>query len=287
MGHELTIEVANHPISVELEGDAFLHPMREAYHRFFSDRDPEFRLSVYPDDNLMAQDESSVGLTFSNGEVKIVDDYLRGSLDLRNNRGEVRINPVWFIPSLATFVRNMFTLIVILKGQGLVLHAVAVLRDGEVYVFFGPSGSGKTTVAQLSPECIVLSDDVVFVKPLGRSFAVFPTPCWGDMQRGDRENREYPLKMMFKLVKDSEVYLKPYGLARGISEVFTIPHIPLDSFSLEDLLTRYRRLLAMVPCYEMHFARDGRFWQAIDDELVKSQKWDGKVKSSKCKACES
>ena len=23
------------------------------------------------------------------------------------------------------------------------------------------------------------------------------------------------------------------------------------------------------------------------DELVKSQKWDGKVKSSKCKACES
>jgi len=25
----------------------------------------------------------------------------------------------------------------------------------------------------------------------------------------------------------------------------------------------------------------------IFDELVKSQKWDGKVKSSKCKACES
>ena len=82
MVHELTIEVANHPISMKIEGDAFLHPVREAYHRFSSDRDPEFRLSVYPDDNLMAHDESSVGLTFSNGEVKIVDDYLRGSLDL-------------------------------------------------------------------------------------------------------------------------------------------------------------------------------------------------------------
>jgi hypothetical protein len=266
LAHELTIEVANHPISLEIEGDAFLHPVREAYHRFSSDRDPEFRLSVYPDDNLMAQDESSVGLTFSNGEVKIVDDYLRGSLDLRNKTGEVRINPVWFIASLATFVRNMFTLILTLEDQGLVLHAVAVLRDGEVYVFLGPSGSGKTTVAQLSPGCIVLSDDIVFVKPFGHSHAVFPTPCWGDMQRGDRENRGYPLKMLFKLAKDSEVYLRPYGLAEGISEVFTVPHIPLDTLSLKDLLSRYRRLLAMVPCYEMHFARDERFWQAIDRE---------------------
>jgi len=268
LAHELTIEVANHPISMEIEGDAFLHPVREAYHPFSSDRDPEFRLSVYPDHNLMVQDESSVGLTFSNGEVKIVDDYLRGSLDLRNNTGEIRINPVWFIASLAIFVRNMFTLILILKDQGLVLHAVAVLRDGEGYVFLGPSGSGKTTVAQLSPECVVLSDDIVFVKPFGHSYAVFPTPCWGDMQRGDRENRGYPLKMMFKLARDSEVYLRPYGLAEGISEVFTIPHIPLDTLSLKDVLKRYRRLLAMVPCYEMHFARDGRFWQAIDRERM-------------------
>ena len=268
MAHELTIEVANHPISMEVEGDAFLHPVREAYHRFSSDRDPEFRLSVYPDDNLMVQDESSVGLTFSNGEMKIVDDYLRGSLDLRNNTGEVRINPVWFIPSLAVFVRNIFTLIVVLRDQGLVLHALGVLRDGKVYVFCGPSGSGKTTVAQLSQECIILSDDIVFVKPFGRIYTVFPTPCWGDMQRGDRKNRGYPLRMMCKLVKDGEVYLKPYGLAQGISEIFTVPHIPGDVLPLEDLLKRYRRLLARVPCYELHFARDGRFWQAIDRECM-------------------
>jgi len=266
--HELIIEVANHSISVELEGDAFWGPIREVYHRFASKRNPEFHLCVYPDDNLIVQDESCVGLTFSNGEIRIVDDYLMGSLDLRNNRGEVRINPTWFIPSLATFVRNIFTLIVVLRDQGLVLHALGVLRDGEVYVFFGPSGSGKTTVAQLSPECIILSDDIAFVKPFGHSYMVFPTPCWGDMQRGDRENRGYPLKMMFKLAKDREVYLRPYGLAEGISEVFTIPHIPLDSLSLEDLLKRYRRLLTRVPCYELHFARDGRFWQAIDRECM-------------------
>ena len=266
MTHELTIEVADHPISLELWGESFLHPIREVYHRFSSDKDPECRLRIYPDDSLAIRDESSVGLTFSDEEVRIVDDYLMGFINLGNNEGEVRINPVWFIPSLATFIRNLFTLILVLKGNGLVLHALGVLKDGEVYVFIGPSGSGKTTVAQLSPEYVILSDDIVFIKPFGRSYAVFPTPCWGDMQRGDRENRGYPLKFMFKLVKDGEVYLKPYGLAQGISEIFTVPHIPQNSLPVGDLLNRYHRLLTKVPCFEMHFARDGRFWEAIGGE---------------------
>jgi hypothetical protein len=263
--HELTIEVAEHPISLEVEGDAFLHPIREVYSRFLSDKHPECRLRVCPDNSLTV-DESSVGLTFTNGGFMIVEDYLVGSVDLTRIEGELRINPIWFIPSLATFVRNLFTLILVLKDNGLVLHALGVLRDGEVYVFFGPSGTGKTTVAQLSPEYIILSDDIVFIKPFGRSYAVFPTPCWGDMQRGDRQNRGYPLKGMFKLVKDDEVSLKPYGLTQGISEVFTVPHIPGDSLPFEDLLNRYQGLLREVPCFEMHFTRDGRFWEVIEEE---------------------
>jgi hypothetical protein len=262
----LTIEIADHPIFLEIEGDAFLHPIREVYHRFLSHKDPEGRLRVYPDGNLTIQDESSVGLTFSNGGFSIVEDYLVGSVDFTRNEGELRINPIWFVPSLATFVRNLFTLLLVLKDNGLVLHALGVLKHGEVYVFLGPSGSGKTTVAQLSPEYVVLSDDIVFIKPFGGSYAVFPTPCWGDMQRGDRQNRGYRLKGMFKLVKDDEVYLKPYGLTQGISEVFTIPHIPQNSLPFGDLLNRYQRLLREVPCFEMHFTRDGRFWEAIEDE---------------------
>lgn len=266
MIHELTIEVAEHPISLEIEGEAFLHSIREVYYRFLSDKHPECRLRVYPDNSLTVEDESSVGLTFSNNGFKVIEDYFMGSVDLTGNRGELRINPIWFIPSLATFVRNLFTLILVLKDNGLVLHALGVLKHGEVYVFLGPSGSGKTTVAQLSPEYIILSDDIVFIKPLGRSYGIFPTPQWGDMQRGDRENRGYPLRMMCKLVKDGEVYLKPYGLAQGISEILTVPHIPGDVLPLEDLLKRYRRLLMKVPCFEMHFTKDGRFWDAIEGE---------------------
>ena len=265
MIHELTIEVADHPIALELEGDAFLHSIREVYYRFLSDKDPEYRLRVYPDNSLTVEDESSVGLTFSNGGFKVIEDYFMGSVDLTRKEGELRINPIWFIPSLATFVRNLFTLILVLKDNGIALHALGVLRNGEVYVFFGPSGSGKTTVAQLSPEYVILSDDIVFIKPLGSSYGVFPTPSWGDMQLGDRENKGYPLKGMFKLVKDREVYVKPYGLTHGISEIFTVPHIPPNSLPFEDLLGRYQRLLKEVPCFEMHFTKDGRFWEAIEE----------------------
>jgi hypothetical protein len=273
LSRELIIEVADHPVSLEVEGDSFLHPIREAYERFLSNKHPEWCLRIYPDDSLAIREESSVGLTFSNGEVRIVDDYLMGFLNLGSNDGEVRVNPVWFMPSLATFIRNLFTLILVLKNNGLVLHALGVLKDGEVYVFLGPSGSGKTTVAQLSPEYVILSDDIVFIKPFGRSYVVFPTPCWGDMQRGDRVNKGYPLKMMFKLIQDTEVYLKPFGLAEAISEIFTVPHIPQDSLPMGDLLNRYHRLLKEIPCFEMHFTKDGRFWEVIgrEDSSLKSK----------------
>ena len=268
MIHELTIEVADHPISLKLEGDTLLHSIREVYHQFLSEKHPEFRIRVYPDSSLMVHDESSVGLTLSDEELKIVDDYLMGFANLGTNEGEIRINPVWFIPSLATFVRNLFTLILVLKDNGIALHALGVLRNGEVLVFWGPSGSGKTTVARLSPGDVILSDDIVFIKPLGQSYYIFPTPRWGDMQWGNRENRGYPLKWMFKLVKDREVYLKSYGLTQGISEIFTIPHISPNSLPFEDLLNRYYRLMKEVPCFEMHFSKDGRFWEAIERECL-------------------
>ena len=92
MIHELKIEVGDHPISLEIEGDSFLHPIREVYQRFLSDKDPECRVRIYPDGNLTVQDESSVGLTFSNGGFRIVEDYLIGSVDLTRNEGELRIN---------------------------------------------------------------------------------------------------------------------------------------------------------------------------------------------------
>jgi len=74
--------------------------------------------------------------------------------------------------------------------------------------------------------------------------------------------------MVCKLVKDGQVYLKPYALAEGISEIFTVPHIPPDSLPFGDLLKRYQGLLARVSCFEMHFTRDGRFWEAIDAQCL-------------------
>jgi hypothetical protein len=87
------------------------------------------------------EDESSVGLTFSNGGFKVIEDYLMGSVDLTRNEGELRINPIWFIPSLATFVRNLFTLIFVLKDNGIAPHAFSG--------FFGFSYGGTVSLITL------------------------------------------------------------------------------------------------------------------------------------------
>jgi hypothetical protein len=56
------------------------------------------------------------------------------------------------------------------------LHASAVTRDGFGRVFAGPSGSGKSTRAwrELQAGALNLADDAVVLRPVDRSWFVFP-----------------------------------------------------------------------------------------------------------------
>src|SRR5262249_30219512 len=51
----------------------------------------------------------------------------------------------------------------ILERGGMLLHGAGVVSGGRAHIFFGPSGSGKTTVTHLSPDHVVLSDDLTLV----------------------------------------------------------------------------------------------------------------------------
>ena len=132
----------------------------------------------------------------------------KSKIDLAKGYGVAELSLAGLSIGLGTLLRNIFTLMSILRDEGIALHAAGILKNGRVYVFMGPSGSGKTTVAKLSKEYTVLSDDLVIIKPIDGAYCAFPTPCWLDMQRGYRENRPYPIGGIFKLVKDDKIYLK-------------------------------------------------------------------------------
>ena len=52
----------------------------------------------------------------------------------------------------------------LLEHQGFLLHAATVIRNGKAYIFTGRSGAGKSTVATLSPQGSVLTDEISLLR---------------------------------------------------------------------------------------------------------------------------
>lgn len=264
----IKIEVVSHIIGLNIE-ETFQAPFIKNYAVFLSAGLPEIFLDVKLSPDVPALDSSEPRLEYHDRLINIVSDYLVGSLDLKTKCGKVKLNPQYFLQSLGTFLRNMFTLLVPLEDNGIVLHAAGIVRDEEVYIFIGPSRAGKTTVAKLSEGKVILSDDLVLMKKIDNEFMVFPTPDWGDKQIGQRENRPHRINSMFRLIKDKVVYLEEFSPAHSLADIFTIPHIETGLIPKDVLLVRFLELISAVPYYRLHFLPEPSFWDCIEEKRMK------------------
>jgi hypothetical protein len=265
----LKLEVVQNPICLTLSDPIFFEPIAQSYRGFLSDGEPKLVIHIHLADEIPHMVSSRAGVTSEGRGFKICFTYFSGSVDFSRGEGNLYTTPQRLTLSLQIFLRNVFTFL-LLDGDGLALHALGVLKEGEVYVFFGPSGSGKTTAATLSEGHPILSDDLIFLQPEDGSYWVHPTPSWGDMQTGEWENRPYPLKAVFKLTKSDRIEVTPCNPAEAISDVITFPPrstggiIPADS-----LLNRFSQLVKGAPFYELRFVQDRSFWPWIDGNLHK------------------
>jgi hypothetical protein len=263
----LKLEVAQNPISLTLSDPNFFEPIAQSYRGFLSGGEPKLVIQIHFSDETPHKVPPDGSLVSDGRGFKIYFTYFSGSVDFARGVGNLYTTPEWLILSLQAFLRNVFTFLLLLDGDGLALHALGVLKEGEVYVFFGPSGSGKTTAATLSEGNTILSDDLVFLQPEDGSYWVHPTPPWGDMQRGERENRPYPIKAAFKLIKSERIEVSRCNPVQAISDVITLPPMPADLIPPDRLLARFSQLVEGVPFYELRFVQDRSFWPCIDGNL--------------------
>ena len=269
MRNVLKLEVAQNPICLKLSDPNFFDHIAESYRGFLSEREPKFVIETHISDEI-PHTISTGSLVIPDGRgIRILNTSFWGNVDLTNGKGKIYTIPQRLFLSLKTFLRYVFIFLHLVDGDGLVLHALGVLKDGEVYVFFGPSGSGKTTAANLSTGHTILSDDLVFLRPEGGSYWVHPTPPWGDIQRGERENRPYPLRAVFKLMKAEKISMRRCNPVQAISDVITFPPMPAELFPPDRLLARFSHLAKRVPFYELRFVKDRSFWSCIEGRLRK------------------
>lgn len=158
---------------------------------------------------------------------------------------------------------RMFLSWELLARKGFLLHAATVLRNGRAYIFTGKSGAGKSTVASLSPQGSVLTDEISLLQRKNGSWFAHGTPFWGEF-RAAGSNAEAPVAGIFSLVKSPEnraIPMRAAKLARTL-----LPNILFFSRKVKD----QQRLLDIagaaseeIPGYTLEFRKDRTFWEVL------------------------
>jgi len=179
-------------------------------------------------------------------------------------------DPASFDRSLENFLRVLFAHLILRRG-GFLLHASGLVREGKAYLFFGPSGSGKTTVTMLSPETLVLSDDLVMVlRGASSGFEACSVPFRGLLAPDPVSAGSWPVAGCFRLVQAPQERLTRVSGAPAMGELSTSLPFVLDrpegaSLAMQTLAEAAR----MIPIFRLEFRKDRRFWQlitaAVDD----------------------
>jgi len=149
--------------------------------------------------------------------------------------------------------------------DGFLLHAATVIRNGKAYVFTGRSGAGKSTVASLSAEGTVLTDEISLLRYEDGVWRAYGTPFWGEF-RAAGSNTSAPVRGIFRLVQSSGnrlTPLRPVEMLRAL-----LPNVLF--FSAETKANR--RLLGILAqaaeeilSYELAFRKDQTFWEVLPE----------------------
>lgn len=260
----LNIEIADISMRLILE-EGFCQEAESVARWFKSEKDAEYTLRANIVEDI-APDKPEALFVQGNRLVINSNEYA-GYMDLRTMQGQVDVLPTWALAAFVNFLKNLYSAL-ILFAEGLMLHAAAVVKDDLAYIFFAPSGGGKSTVAGLSSDYTVLTDELVAVRHANGSFSAYGTPFWGSKREERRGiNNSFEIAGLFKLVKDSAVYLKRLPESLAAAEILTVPQCYYDLESVAKLLESCSDLASVVPCYELHFLPDSSFWRCIDGHI--------------------
>jgi hypothetical protein len=183
----------------------------------------------------------------------------RAELALTDDEGPL------FDRGLENFLRILTASFVLERG-GFLLHAAGVVRGGKAYVFFGPSGSGKTTVTHLSPDDVVLSDDLTLVIRNGERYEAAGIPFGLAHHRVPETRASFPVASFNRLVQSREVRREALSGARSVAEMAgSLPFVMQETAQAAQAVDVVARVLEAVPAWRLHFRKDADFWNIVEE----------------------
>jgi hypothetical protein len=164
--------------------------------------------------------------------------------------------------ALDSLLRILLTM-VLLPKRGFLLHAATVVRDGRAYIFAGRSGAGKSTVASLSPEGSVLTDEISLLRYTDGCWQAHGTPFWGEFRAAGR-NDHYPLAGIYTLVQAPEDRVEAISKKEILRALLPcVLFFTSQKDANEALLRTLIGLVEQVPCWRLHFRCGAEFWKVV------------------------
>jgi hypothetical protein len=165
----------------------------------------------------------------------------------------------WGLEDLMTpLIQWWLTAWVVLKAQGMILHASAVSIRDKGLAFVGPSGAGKTTSVRHCRDgagTTVLNDDRIVVWKEGETWKVSGTPWHGAVS--DVSSITVPLGRLCMLRKARANRFVPLTQAQLLNHLIPEAFLPIWSREgMERLLETSARLANDVPCGELQCVND-------------------------------
>jgi hypothetical protein len=251
-------EIAGIPCRLASRDEDLRALLARRYAGFAVDAAPELSLRVdvtapLPDDVSSRWTDSFARIGGREDVLTIEGAGFHGTFDESSGEGRI-VQPLDALP-LETFLTAICAGH-LLKNDGFLLHAAAITADDGAYVFFGPSGSGKTTVAELIGRGVI-TDEMVAIRRGGGRYRIFAVP-W----RGQRVDAS--LTALFRLRQAPETAFTPLSPTAAVRQLLPSVFFPrADALEVSRFFEIAGELVTQVPCYEMHFAPDGLFWDSI------------------------
>ncbi|HUD70585.1 MAG TPA: hypothetical protein VMQ62_01375 [Dongiaceae bacterium] len=186
--------------------------------------------------------------------------------DVRNREGQVLLGAGGFDPApraMENFLRSAVAWLAIDRG-GLFLHGAGIVRRGRCYLFYGPTGAGKSTLAALSREGDVISDDLSLLLREPGGLVAAGSPFRGTYTGGGPVTGRFPVAGFYRLRKDQQTAVRPGDAGCFADLLGNLPWVVDQLPRFPDLIDQVHRTVEGSRFAYLHFRMDEDFWPAID-----------------------
>jgi hypothetical protein len=235
--------------------------VRERFQGFLSSAPAAWRIEFGPSGGLPFSEDVVVRRDGGPARFSVRRHDFAGVVDVVARTADVTLASSDEV-SLNSFLRVLYSLALV-ETHGLVVHAAGLVRDGGAYLFCGPSGAGKTTVARLSPDATLLSDELSIVRIVEGRPVCFGTPFRGELALAG-EDRAAPLVGIYFLHHGECHAVEPVRPKQALARL--LPNVLFFAREADVTAAVFQiaaDLVEAVPCFDLSFRPDPGFWEVI------------------------